>query len=238
MQTTRLIARTVALVALAIYAWPLYAYEVAAVSGGGSIEGKVVYHGNVPTKKIIPTKDVEVCGGPREEPLIRVGADQGVESAVVYLIEVAKGKAWRRAGKPPELDKNKCRFEPRGPGVPRRQDRRRQLRSGAAQHARLLRQAHRVQSGAAESRTRASRPTAAARARCASTATRTAGWKAGSTSSTTPTTRSPAPTANSASPTSRPATTSWSRCRPFTGPDRDAGHGQGRRDRPQRRPSN
>jgi len=33
-------------------------------------------------KKIIPSKNVETCGGPREEPLMRVGADQAVESAL------------------------------------------------------------------------------------------------------------------------------------------------------------
>ena len=52
---------------------------------------------------------METCGGPREEPLIRVGADQAVESAVVYLVDVAKGKAWPEQGKPPELDNVKCR---------------------------------------------------------------------------------------------------------------------------------
>ncbi len=93
-------------------ALPAQAYEVSAVTGGGSIEGVVVFRGNVPTKKIIPTKDVEVCGMPRDEPLMRVGANQAVESAVVYLVEVASGKEWPAAGKTPELDNVKCRFEP------------------------------------------------------------------------------------------------------------------------------
>jgi hypothetical protein len=69
-------------------------------------------------KKIIPNKDVETCGGPREDPLIRVGADQAVESAVVYLVEVAKGKAWPAQSKPPELDNIKCRFEPEVQVIP------------------------------------------------------------------------------------------------------------------------
>jgi plastocyanin len=97
---------------------PARSYEVGAVSGGGSIEGTVVYQGAVPTKKIIPTKDVEVCGAPREEPLIRVGADKAVESAVVYLAEVPKGKAWPAAGKTPELNNLKCRFEPEVQVIP------------------------------------------------------------------------------------------------------------------------
>jgi Carboxypeptidase regulatory-like domain len=88
------------------------AYDEVPVTDGGTIEGKVIYNGAVPTKKIIPNKDVEVCGGPRDEPLIRVGSDHAVEDAVVYLAEVAKGKPWPAASKPPELDNRKCRFVP------------------------------------------------------------------------------------------------------------------------------
>ena len=104
--------------AAAISTTPAQTYEVAAVSGGGSVEGIVRYRGDVPMKKIIPSKNVETCGGPREEPLIRVGADQAVESAVVYLVDVAKGKAWPEQGKPPELDNVKCRFEPEVQVIP------------------------------------------------------------------------------------------------------------------------
>src|SRR5258707_4893329 len=77
---------------------PAQAYEAGPVTGGGTIEGKVVFNGAVPTQKIIPNKDVEVCGGPREEPLIEVGPDKGVQNAVVYLVEVAKGKGWPAQG--------------------------------------------------------------------------------------------------------------------------------------------
>ena len=69
-------------------------------------------------KKIIPTKDTDTCGAPREDPLIRVGADGAVESAVVYLVEVAKGKAWSPPGKVPQLDNAKCRFEPEVQVIP------------------------------------------------------------------------------------------------------------------------
>ena len=41
---------------------PASGYEVVAVTDGGTIKGKVVYQGTVPTKKIIPTKDKETCG--------------------------------------------------------------------------------------------------------------------------------------------------------------------------------
>jgi len=96
----------------ATMAGPAQAYDEGVVAGGGAIEGKVVFNGAVRTRKIIPTKDVEVCGGIREEPLIDVGPDKGVENAVVYLVEVAKGKPWPTDGKKPELDNLKCRFVP------------------------------------------------------------------------------------------------------------------------------
>jgi plastocyanin len=98
--------------ALALCGSAALAYEVAPVSNGGKIEGKVVFQGTVPTKRIIPTKDKETCGGPREEPLMLVGADKGVQDAVVYLKEVPKGKAWSKPQKAPEIDNVKCRFEP------------------------------------------------------------------------------------------------------------------------------
>ena len=92
---------------------PAVAYDEGAVTGGGSIEGQVLYKGPVQTRKIIPNKDVEVCGGIRDEPLIQVGPDQAVENAVVYLVDAAKGKAWpAESSKPAELDNLKCRFVP------------------------------------------------------------------------------------------------------------------------------
>ena len=108
----RVLSGLLAIIAIATASAPAQSYEVGAVTGGGTIEGTVVYRGDVPTKKIIITKDVQTCGGTREEPLIRVGADQAVESAVVYLVDVASGKAWPEQGKTPELDNVKCRFEP------------------------------------------------------------------------------------------------------------------------------
>jgi hypothetical protein len=107
-----------AVIAATITSAPAQSYEVGAVTGSGTIDGVVVYRGDVPTKTIIPTKNVETCGGKREEPLIRVGADQAVESAVVYLADVAKGKAWPEQGKTPELNNVKCRFEPEVQVIP------------------------------------------------------------------------------------------------------------------------
>jgi len=44
---------------------PAWSYEEMQVANGGAIKGKVTYTGSVPTRKIIPTKDQEVCGGSR-----------------------------------------------------------------------------------------------------------------------------------------------------------------------------
>ena len=88
------------------------AYEVAPVTGGGRVEGKVSFLGEVPIKKIVPNKDEAICGGPRDEVRITVGADKGVRDAVVYLKQVKKGKAWGAADKTPMLENKRCVFEP------------------------------------------------------------------------------------------------------------------------------
>jgi hypothetical protein len=107
-----LVAVSVAAAVLTLAAGPVVAYEVVTVTGGGKVEGKVVFPGTVPIRKVIPTKDKDVCGGPRDEPQVRVGPDKGVQDAVVYLKEVPKGKAWDAADKVPLLDQEHCIFKP------------------------------------------------------------------------------------------------------------------------------
>jgi plastocyanin len=101
-----------AMVVAAAMTVPAQAYDEGPVAGGGSITGKVVFNGTPGTRKVIPTKDVEVCGRPYEETLIQVGPDKGVQNAVVYLADIAKGKAWPAQAKPPEINNLKCKFEP------------------------------------------------------------------------------------------------------------------------------
>lgn len=98
--------------AAAAFPDPAKAYQVVTVSDGGTIKGKVVYQGDVPAKKIIPTKDRETCGEARDEPEIVVGADKGVQDAVVYLKGVEKGKPLQKPAKKPEIVNRACRFEP------------------------------------------------------------------------------------------------------------------------------
>jgi hypothetical protein len=110
----KIVERVTGAVAIAIASsvFPAQAYEEGPVADGGTIEGKVLFRGAVQTRKIIPNKDVEVCGSIREEPLVTVGAGQGVQNAVVYLAQIPKGKAWPAATKPPEINNDKCRFVP------------------------------------------------------------------------------------------------------------------------------
>lgn len=90
-----------------------YSYQAVMVYDGGTIRGKVIFRGSPPPmKKIIPTKDQQVCGGIREEPQIVLAPDKGVQDAIVYLKKVEKGKAWVKPPKLPELNNFKCRFEP------------------------------------------------------------------------------------------------------------------------------
>jgi hypothetical protein len=111
----KIVERVTGAVAIAIAAMigvPAQAYDEGPVADGGTIEGKVLFRDAVPTRKIIPNKDVDVCGSVREESLVAVGAGQGVQNAVVYLAEIPKGKAWPAATKPPEINNDKCRFVP------------------------------------------------------------------------------------------------------------------------------
>ncbi len=90
------------------------AYEVVTVANGATIQGKVLYQGRVRSKKVIPTRDQEVCGGIRDRPEVVLGADNGVQHAVVYLKKMQRGKDWGGATtfKAPVLDQEKCLFVP------------------------------------------------------------------------------------------------------------------------------
>jgi hypothetical protein len=98
---------------------PGLAYEAVSVADGGTIQGKVVFTGTPPPpRKVIPTKDREVCGGVREVPQIVLAPDKGVQNAFVYLRGIEKGKAWEKPGKPPAIDNEKCDFHPHVQVIP------------------------------------------------------------------------------------------------------------------------
>ena len=112
------LALGIALGAIGYALSPAHAYDVAPVSGGGSIKGKVTFNGTVPTRTVLPTKDQKVCGQMRKEPLIKVSADKGVEDAVLTIEGIAKGKAWPTDAKKPEIDNEHCVFVPHVQVVP------------------------------------------------------------------------------------------------------------------------
>ena len=88
-------------------------YEEAAVSDGGTVQGKVVYNGSIKKKTVLPTKDKRVCGKVRKEPLILVGDGGAVKDSVVYLKGVGSGKPWpEMLTKVPVLDQEGCKFQP------------------------------------------------------------------------------------------------------------------------------
>jgi hypothetical protein len=89
------------------------AYEVAPVTDGGNVAGKVSFKGEVPKpKRMLIAKNKEVCGeGEREivEVAVKGGA---LANAVVVIDGIGKGKAWAPPQQKPLLDQKGCRFTP------------------------------------------------------------------------------------------------------------------------------
>lgn len=93
---TKTIVRNIA-VALALTVAglaPAGAYDGAAVSGGGTISGVVKYKGAAPAPVPLDVnKDKEVCAlSPKMSKELAVGADGGIQYAVVSIATIAKGK--------------------------------------------------------------------------------------------------------------------------------------------------
>jgi plastocyanin len=96
-----------------------WSYEEIKITDGGALEGKVVFSGSVPgPRKVIPTQDQQVCGGPRDEPRIVLGSNNVVQGALVYLKGIEKGRPLEKPKKPPVVDNVKCKFEPEVQVVP------------------------------------------------------------------------------------------------------------------------
>lgn len=114
-----LLCFTASAITLTTLAPTAYPYQDVTVSDGGTITGRVVFHGSPPPMKmIIPTKDQEVCGGIREEPQVILSEDRGVQDAVVFLKVVGSGKPWDQSAKTPKLTNKNCDFVPHVQVVP------------------------------------------------------------------------------------------------------------------------
>jgi plastocyanin len=110
---TNRVASTI--MAAAVFGWcaaSASAYDGAPVTGGGTIAGEVKLQGTAPAPKALEvTKDKEVCGQHeiKSEDLL-VGANGGVENAVVSITNITKGKPMPAAEA--MLDQKGCQYIP------------------------------------------------------------------------------------------------------------------------------
>lgn len=116
MRRTVTFAITMAL--LVLPAATLAAYEGGPVTDGGKVSGRILFQGAVPTAERMPvTQDQNICGEePKASEALVVSASGGLQSAVVWLDGITRGKplpAEPRA----EINNTTCRFEPHVQGA-------------------------------------------------------------------------------------------------------------------------
>lgn len=92
-------------------------YQVITVDNPGTIEGVVTWPGSLPaTSKLPITKDNGVCDPDlkktRDLERLVVGSDHGVANSVVYLNNIARGKAMDLPEVRRTLDQRTCRYVP------------------------------------------------------------------------------------------------------------------------------
>ncbi len=87
-----------------------FAYEVAEVTNGGTIEGSVRFSGNPPPAKIIEVgQDREVCGKVQKIYEVEV-KNGGVKNVLVKIVEIDKGKDFDF--QEAVLGQEGCKFKP------------------------------------------------------------------------------------------------------------------------------
>jgi len=88
-------------------------YEVVAVVDGAALTGRVVFHGDVPpVRRLLVTKDEEVCGfGYLERHEVAVGPEGELLGAVVYIEGITRGKQWVDQSRS-VVDQRDCSFQP------------------------------------------------------------------------------------------------------------------------------
>jgi hypothetical protein len=89
-------------------------YEVMTVTDGATLSGRAVFHGEVPaTKRLLVTKDEEVCGfGYQERQDVVVGEAGELFGAVVFIEGITGGKAWADGEVRHTVDQKDCIFQP------------------------------------------------------------------------------------------------------------------------------
>src|SRR5271156_5160471 len=81
-------------IAGSLAAMPASAYEVGAVTNGGTIDGGVTLSGAAPAGATIKVdKNPDYCGASIPDPTYTVGSSGGLANVIVYLKDVTKGKA-------------------------------------------------------------------------------------------------------------------------------------------------
>ena len=104
-------------IAGSLAALPAFAdYEVVTVANGGTIDGVVTLLGAAPAEPPIKTtKNQDYCGAMIPDPIYTVDSAGGMADAIVYLKDVAKGKA--PPSEPIKLVNQHCMFSPRAQGA-------------------------------------------------------------------------------------------------------------------------
>jgi hypothetical protein len=92
-------------------------YKVITVSDGGSISGTVKWSGPIPREPGFPiTKDQQVCDPESKKTIdldrLIVGPQGGVANTIVYLKDVASGKAFDLPEQRRHLDQVRCHYVP------------------------------------------------------------------------------------------------------------------------------
>jgi len=94
----------------------LAAYEVVTVTNGGTINGVVTLSAKAPAEAAIKvTKNQDYCGQTIPDPAYTVDAGGGLANVIVYLKDIARGKA--APSEPLALFNTKCMFSPRAQGA-------------------------------------------------------------------------------------------------------------------------
>ena len=89
-------------------------YNVVEIKDSGTIEGVVIYQGQVPARrKIQIVKDQETCGHRRKlVHKIKVNQSHQVAEVVVFLGDIKAGKAIETVAIKPVIDQRTCTFSP------------------------------------------------------------------------------------------------------------------------------
>lgn len=110
-----------ALAAIGIASWLVAepaaaAYEVVAVTNGGTIDGVVTLAGPAPAPVTIKTtKNQDYCGASIPDPTYTVDPAGGLKNVIVYLRGITKGKA--APTEPVALTNDHCMFAQRAQGA-------------------------------------------------------------------------------------------------------------------------